>query len=281
MRIVKDINNMQRICLSLRQQGKSIGFVPTMGALHAGHLSLIKKARLDNDVAVVSIFVNPKQFGPKEDFKLYPRNLSNDALLCKKQGVDIIFSPNADNVYSQGYKTHVFVERLSHLLCGEYRTGHFQGVTTIVNKLFNIVGPDIAYFGQKDAQQAIIIKQMVRDLNLPVKIKVMPIIREPDGLAMSSRNKYLSDRERIDAAVLHQALLAASNAIKHGLDSPVKVVSLIRRMIGKIKSARIQYVRIVDINNLMPVERIKDRVLIAVAVSFGKTRLIDNIIVKP
>jgi len=270
---------MQRIVQDLRRRKKTIGFVPTMGALHTGHLSLIKQACKENDIVIVSIFVNPAQFGSGEDFRRYPRNLKVDALLCRNEGVDFIFYPDAADVYPKGYKTYVIVEQLSDVLCGKFRPGHFKGVATIVTKLFNIVQPDIAYFGQKDAQQAVIIQQMVKDLNMSLKIKVLPIIREPDGLAMSSRNAYLSEQERKDAAVLHQALRKAQDLIKRGTTNPSKIILAMRRIIRRKESARIQYIEIVDPDELKPVKKIKDRVLIALAVYVGKTRLIDNLII--
>ena len=281
MKIIRSIKNMQRIARDLKRDGKSVGFVPTMGALHNGHLSLIKQATKENDFLIVSIFVNPTQFGPGEDFRRYPRSLKTDALLCKSQGVDIIFYPDAGQIYPKGYKTYILVEELSNILCGKFRPGHFKGVATIVVKLFNIVQPDIAYFGQKDAQQAVIIQQMVRDFNLPIKIKVLPIIREPDGLAMSSRNSYLSFKERADATVLYKSLGKAKAMIKQGIINPSRIILVLRKMILKKKTARIQYIKIVDLNELKPVKRIQGKVLVALAVWIGRTRLIDNIIITP
>ena len=214
MKIIRGIIPMQKLCGRLKAEGRKIGFVPTMGALHEGHLALIRKARKENDTLVVSIFVNPAQFGPKEDFKRYPRSLTRDSLLCKKCGVDIIFSPAVSSIYPKGYRTYVRVEGLSEVLCGAFRKGHFRGVATVVAKLFNIVQPDRAYFGQKDAQQCVIIKKMCRDLNMPLDIKVLPTVRGPGGLALSSRNAYLSPEERKDALVLFQALSKAKELIK-------------------------------------------------------------------
>jgi len=281
MRIIRDIKNMQRISRDLRQQDKSIGFVPTMGALHVGHLSLVRQARKENDSVIVSIFVNPTQFGPKEDFRRYPRNLKVDAYLCKKEGVDIIFYPDICQIYPQGYKTYVLVENLSDFMCGKTRPGHFKGVATIVTKLFNIIQPDIAYFGQKDAQQAIIIQRMVRDLNMPNKIRVMPIIRESDGLAMSSRNSYLNVRERGDATVLYEALEKAKIMIREGIINSAKIILAMRNIIKKRKTAQIQYIEVVDLKELRPVKKVQGKVLVALAVKIGKTRLVDNIIAKP
>lgn len=261
----------------MHRRGKGIGFVPTMGYLHEGHLSLIRRARKENDYLVISVFVNPTQFGPKEDFKRYPRNFSRDKKLSKLSGVDAIFYPQAKDMYPDGYKTFVTVEHLSNVLCGASRPGHFQGVCTVVNKLFNIVQPDVAYFGQKDAQQAIIIKRMVKDFNLPLKIKVLPIVREEDGLAMSSRNTYLSKQQRQEAIILYYSLQAAVGMIQSGYKAPREIIAQMRKMIKSRRSSRIDYIKIVDFYSLKEVKKIKGRLLIAVAVFFGKTRLIDNV----
>jgi len=265
----------------MHQRGQTIGFVPTMGALHIGHLSLIRKARGENDKVVVSIFVNPTQFGPKEDYRRYPRNLKLDSHLCRKEGADVIFYPAVRQMYPVDYKTYVVVQDLSDCLCGKFRPGHFKGVATVVTKLINIVSPDVAYFGQKDAQQAIIIKKMAEDLNLAVKIKIMPTIREKDGLAMSSRNTYLSPSERKDAVVLYQALRLAADLIRQGNRNSLDIIRKMRQLINKRRSAKIQYISIVCPQDLKPVDKIKGEVLIALAVFIGKTRLIDNIIVSP
>jgi pantoate--beta-alanine ligase len=258
---------------------KTIGFVPTMGALHEGHLTLMRQARRENDFVVVSIFVNPAQFGPREDFKKYPRSLKQDAILCRKKGVDIIFYPDIKEMYPVNYKTYVEVSNLSDCLCGKFRPGHFRGVATIVAKLFNIVSPDIAYFGQKDAQQAIIIQKMVLDLNMPLKIKIVPTVRNEDGLALSSRNLYLNPRERKDALIIYQALSLAQDLIRKGNTKSTSIIQKMRQLISSKKSARVQYIAIVDIEDLKPVQRIRDKVIIALAVYMGKTRLIDNIII--
>lgn len=279
MKIIRNVRDMCEFSRKTRLKGKTIGFVPTMGALHQGHLSLIKQSRKDSDITVVSIFVNPIQFGPREDFKKYPRNLERDTALCQKAGVDAIFYPKARTFYPVQYKTYVTVEDLSDVLCGRFRPGHFQGVATVVTKLFNIVQPDTAYFGQKDAQQALIIKRLVRDLNMPVRIKVLPTIREQDGLAKSSRNVYLTNKERKDAAVLYQALCLAKNLVKQGRRDTVEIIRQMRQLINKKKTAKIQYISIVDLNNLRPVSKIKGRVLLALAVYIGKVRLIDNAII--
>ena len=262
-----------------RSKRKTIGFVPTMGALHAGHLSLMRVARRENDVVVVSIFVNPLQFGPQEDFRRYPRDMKRDFRLCLKEGVDVIFFPDVRQMYPKEYKTQVTVEGLSDRLCGEFRPGHFKGVATVVAKLFNIVGPNIAYLGQKDAQQALIIAKLAEDLNMPLKVKIMPTVRERDGLAMSSRNIYLKPEERKDACVLYQALSLARELIKQGHEDCAYVIKKMRQLIQTKKTCRIQYVAIVDTKSLQSLKIIKKGALIALAVKIGSTRLIDNIIV--
>ncbi|MFH1656075.1 MAG: pantoate--beta-alanine ligase [Candidatus Omnitrophota bacterium] len=280
MKIVRSAREMQRLSTDLRIKGKSIGFVPTMGYLHEGHLSLMRRARKDCDVSIISIFVNPAQFGPSEDYRKYPRDLNRDERLAKSAGVDILFSPSAKEIYPDKYFTYVNVEQLADSLCAASRPGHFRGVATIVAKLFNIVQPEIAYFGQKDAQQVRIIQQMVNDLNLPIKIKILPIVRESDGLVLSSRNKYLSPKEREDALVLSQSLKKARTMINKGVRSSNKIISMIRGLISKKKLAKINYISCVNFTNLKSVKTIKKNTLIALAVRIGKTRLIDNIIVK-
>ena len=250
-----------------------------MGYLHEGHLSLARQARRDTDIVVMSIFVNPAQFAPQEDLKKYPRDLKRDVKLARGVGVNVIFYPSIKAMYPDGYKTYVEVRELSNILCGKSRPGHFKGVATVVAKLFNITACDTAYFGQKDAQQALIIKKMAQDLNMPLKIKVMPIIRENDGLAMSSRNKYLSPQERQEAVILHKALLLAKSLIRQGYKGSRYLISRMKDVIREKKSARIDYIDIVDAQDLSPVKTIKGRVLIALAVWIGKTRLVDNIII--
>jgi len=249
-----------------------------MGFLHEGHLSLIRRAKKDTDRVVVSIFVNPMQFGPKEDLKKYPRDLNRDLRLCRKEGVDIVFIPNAKTIYANGFSTYVDVGNLTETLCGASRPGHFKGVATVVAKLFNIVQPDIAYFGQKDAQQAIVIKKMVEDLNMTIKIKVMPIIREKDGLAMSSRNLYLSPQERKQAPSLYRSLKLAKSLYRNGERNSKNIKKSMRNEILKHPHVKIDYVSIVDMKKLKPLNRISNKVLVAVAAKIGKTRLIDNTI---
>ncbi|MBM3246737.1 MAG: pantoate--beta-alanine ligase, partial [Candidatus Omnitrophica bacterium] len=247
---------MQELAKGIRRKGRSIGFVPTMGALHQGHLSLIRKARRENDFVVASIFVNPAQFGPGEDFKRYPRVLRHDAYLCKGAGADVIFYPAAKDIYPDNYQTYVLVEDLSGVLCGKFRPGHFRGVATVVAKLFNIVQPDTAYFGQKDAQQAIIIRKMAQDLHIPLRIKVMPTAREKDGLAMSSRNAYLDKSQRRDAAVLYRALKLSRDLIRQGKRNSKEIIRRMRQLISQKKNCRVQYISIVDLENLKPVAEI-------------------------
>jgi pantoate--beta-alanine ligase len=278
MKLIRDPREIQAEIKRLKLKKKTVGFVPTMGALHEGHLSLIRRCRRDNDIVVVSIFVNPAQFGPREDFRRYPRPIGKDIRICKKTGVDFIFYPAASSMYPAGFKTYVYVEQMSNLLCGKSRLGHFRGVATVVAKLFNIVNPDNAYFGQKDSQQAAIIKRMVGDLNFPVKITVMPTVRERNGLAMSSRNTYLSNAERNDALVLSEALKLAKKMIVSGVRDTAKIVSAMRRLISSKKSAKIDYLAIVNPLNLRAVKHISGACLLAVAVWIGKTRLIDNAI---
>lgn len=278
MKVYKSIKPLVREIDSLKKKEKTVGFVPTMGFLHEGHLSLIRRARKDTDCVVVSIFVNPIQFGPKEDFKKYPRDLKRDLALSKKSGVDIVFFPRVEFMYPKGFSTYVSVEGLTESLCGFSRPGHFKGVTTVVAKLFNIVKPDIAYFGQKDAQQAIVIKKMAEDLNMPVKIKMMPIVREKDGLAMSSRNVYLSPCQRRQALSLYKSLKLARKLYRKGEKNPKKIIAGMRGEILKEKAAEIDYLSIVDLDRLKDVSKVLKKSLVAVAVKIGNTRLIDNVI---
>lgn len=279
MKVIRNIHQMYQFSRKAGLKGKTIGFVPTMGALHKGHLSLIRQAHRENDIVVVSIFVNPAQFGAKEDFKHYPRPIKKDITLCKEEGVDFIFYPTASRMYPDGFRTYVDVEELSDCLCGESRPGHFKGVATVVTKLFNIVLPDVAYFGQKDAQQAVIIKKMLYDLNMPVKIKVLPTVREKDGLALSSRNVYLNERERKDAVVLFNSLNLARDLINRGVRDTAKIIGLMKQLIYKKKSAKIDYISIVDTDNLKPLKKISAKALVALAVWIGKMRLIDNMVI--
>ncbi len=279
MELIKDISMMQNRCREEKLKGRKIGFVPTMGALHKGHLALIQKAREDCDFVVVSIFVNPTQFGAGEDFERYPRDLSKDLRLCEEEGVDVVFAPSVQDMYPEDFSTWVEVKgRLTETLEGSFRPGHFRGVTTVVAKLFNIVSPDVSYFGRKDYQQALIVKKMVRELNIATQIVLLPTVREEDGLASSSRNKYLSDEERKKARVLYRSLLRAKTEIEDGEDNPSRIISSMEDLIREEGPLRIDYIAIVDPDTLEPVERIEGKVLIAIAAQVGKTRLIDNII---
>jgi pantoate--beta-alanine ligase len=280
MQIISNIKQMQAWSKRAKRRDKNIGFVPTMGYLHQGHLSLMRRARAENDCLVVSIFVNPAQFGPKEDFRRYPRNSARDKRLARLSGVDVLFCPRTKSMYPVGYRSYVNVEGLSDFLCGASRPGHFRGVTSVVLKLFNIISPDAAYFGQKDAQQAIIVKRMTDDLNLAIKIQVLPIVREKDGLAMSSRNAYLNSRQRKDALILYNSLQTAVDMIQSNEKDPRRIIIKMRKMIKSRNSTRIDYVRIVDIDTLKDVNIISGSLLICLAVFFGKTRLIDNVIVR-
>jgi pantoate--beta-alanine ligase len=280
MMIIKTIKEMKTVLAFHRAQMKIIGFVPTMGYLHQGHLSLIRRARQSSDIVVISIFVNPTQFGPQEDLALYPRDLKRDEELAEQEGVDYIFYPDVSEMYPEGYKTYVLVEELSKKMSGASRPGHFRGVTTIVLKLFNIIQPHYAYFGQKDAQQAIIIRRMVEDLNLDVKIEVAPIVREADGLAMSSRNSYLNAKERKAALVLHHALNLAQKLIKQGERNSAAIISQMEKLISQESLASIDYISIVDNRDLQELALINKEALIALAVYIGKTRLIDNITIQ-
>ncbi len=277
MKVVTSVAGMKALSRQWRAEGKKIGFVPTMGYLHEGHLSLVRESKKRADVTVVSIFVNPAQFGPAEDFKKYPRDLEKDAAYLAKGGVDGLFHPAAAEIYPPGYKTYVEVRGLQDRLCGKSRPGHFQGVATVVLKLFEIVEPDIAFFGAKDAQQVLIIEKMAADLDLDVEVVTCPLVREPDGLALSSRNAYLSPEERKAALVLSISLRWAERAVAAGERDAAKVIGGIRSVIEAEPLARIDYVEAVEPANLEPVADVRGDVLIALAVFIGSTRLIDNI----
>ena len=262
-----------------RSQEEQIGLVPTMGFLHEGHLSLVRQARADSNFVVVSIFVNPSQFGPAEDFDTYPRDFDRDCRLLEAEGVDLLFAPAVEEMYPKGNTTFVEVTgNLTKGLCGASRPGHFRGVTTVVSKLFNVVGPHRAYFGQKDAQQLAVIKRLASDLNWGIEIVGMPIIREADGLAMSSRNRKLTPEERRSATLLYRALQLAKARIEAGERNAERVMGIIREIIGKEKLARIDYIEIVSLNDFEPVNQIEGEILIALAVFIGETRLIDNLL---
>ena len=269
---------MQAISRELRRSGKRIGFVPTMGALHDGHLSLVRSARKLSDAVVVSIFVNPLQFGPSEDFSKYPRTLESDSKKLEAERVDLLFAPTTEEMYPKGALTSVYVEGLSERLDGRSRPGHFQGVTTVVAKLFEIVRPDRAYFGQKDAAQVAVLRKMVHDLNMDVEVMVCPIVRESDGLAMSSRNVYLTPAQRKQALVLHRALLRVQTMADRGDKSAASLREHGIQVIAEEPAAKLDYFEIVDPNTLEPVTDVSRGALVAVAAWVGSTRLIDNVV---
>jgi pantoate--beta-alanine ligase len=279
MEVADTITRVRSLVEAAHRQGKKIGLVPTMGALHAGHVSLIEAAVGDCDFVVVSIFVNPTQFGPGEDLDNYPKPFEADLDICEKAGVDLVFAPSAEQMYPEQNLAWVTVEKLTEPLCGRGRPIHFRGVATVCTKLFNIVGPDVAYFGQKDAQQAIVIKRMVADLNMPLEIVVCPTVREPSGLAVSSRNKYLSDRQREEAANIHKSLEECRRLIEAGETQAARATAKVRALLQEVPSMEIEYVEIVDAETLESIEQISGRVLVAVAVRIGVARLIDNIVV--
>jgi pantoate--beta-alanine ligase len=281
MDIIKLPEEMQRLALFLKRSGKTIGFVPTMGFLHEGHLSLMRTARGRCDVLVVSIFVNPAQFGPNEDLAAYPRDFERDEARCEGEGVDIVFYPEPGNMYAADASVWVDEEALSGGLCGASRPGHFRGVCTVVAKLFNLVQPDMAVFGEKDAQQLRIIERMVRDLNFPVKMVRGPIVREPDGLAMSSRNKYLTALQRQNALCLRQSLDHAADLVAQGVSDVAVLRKGIATLIARAPEAEIDYIEFVDDASLAPVDAVEDKTLVALAVRFGSTRLIDNVVLVP
>ena len=279
MKIVKTIDEVREIVRDWRREGLSVGLVPTMGYLHEGHKSLIVKAAAENDRVVVSDFVNPTQFGPNEDFESYPRDIDADAKLCEEAGASIIFNPDAEEMYVDPL-CFVDMDKITKVLCGKSRPIHFKGVCTVVSKLFNIVTPDRAYFGQKDAQQLCVIRKMVKDLNFGIEIVGCPIIREEDGLAKSSRNTYLNPEERQAALCLSRALKTGREMIDGGEKDAAKVVSAIKAEINKEALARIDYVEMVDLNSLETIDEVKAPLLTAMAVYIGKTRLIDNFIIE-
>jgi pantoate--beta-alanine ligase len=280
MKIITTIEQMLEHSLRLRDQGDRIGFVPTMGFLHEGHLSLMRKAREDNHALVVSIFVNPTQFGPGEDYSSYPRDLEKDASLCREVGCDVLFTPGADEMYPQGNVTTVSVTGLTEALCGASRPEHFDGVTTVVSKLFNIVRPHRSYFGLKDYQQYRVILRMVQDLNMNIDVIGLPTVREEDGLAMSSRNAYLYDDERSGALSLSRSLDAAREMVREGTRDPRAIEEKVTGIIGSESVTRIDYVSVVNADDLSPLSTIEGRALLALAVFVGDARLIDNTVLE-
>lgn len=280
MKIFKTIEEIRSYLSKVRQEGKTIGLVPTMGYLHQGHLSLVHEAKLRCDIVVVSIFVNPTQFGPNEDYQTYPRDLTRDAALVADAGVAAIFSPAAEEMYPRGFSSFVDVTGVSETLCGASRPGHFRGVATVVSKLFNIIRPDLAFFGRKDFQQVLVIRRMAEDLNMAIKIVDVPIVREEDGLALSSRNVYLSEAERKAALVLHRSLNMARDKVKEGERSINQLRELVIKKIASEPLANIDYVEVLSIPDLKPLAVLESNALLALAVRFGKTRLIDNTILE-
>lgn len=281
MQVARSIAECRAAVAAARRAGRRITLAPTMGALHAGHVSLFRAAAGDRAFVVVSIFVNPTQFGPHEDFSRYPRDEAGDLAACRGAGVELAFLPTAAEMYPPGATTTVRVAELSHGLCGPLRPGHFEGVATVVAKLLNIVQPDAAYFGQKDAQQLAIIRRMVRDLDMPIEIVGCPTVREADGLALSSRNAYLSPQQRRQATCLHRALSAAAERAAAGERDAAALIAGMRQVIEAAGPSQIEYVSIVDPETLTPVERIERVALAALAVRIGATRLIDNIVLSP
>jgi pantoate--beta-alanine ligase len=278
MKICTTIVEMRALSRAVRPERRRLGFVPTMGALHEGHLSLVRAAKASCDVVAASIFVNPKQFGPNEDFGAYPRTFERDQSLLEQEGVELLFAPQVEEMYPPGEVTSVTVEELSGKLDGRSRPGHFQGVTTVVSKLFHIVEPDAAFFGQKDAAQVAILRRMVRDLNFPVEIVVCPIVREPGGLAMSSRNAYLDSQQRKRALVLHRALMAVKKVTDHGERNAARLLATAREELGLESLVRLDYLEIVNPDSLDAVEDISQGAVMVVAAFVGTTRLIDNIV---
>ncbi len=279
MEIATTIAQVRAWVSKTRAAGKTVGFVPTMGALHVGHVSLIQAAAARCDSVVVSIFVNPTQFSPGEDFEKYPRPFEKDLAICQQHGVDAVFAPGRREMYPRENLTWVTVEKVSEPLCGRFRPGHFRGVATVCTKLFNVVGADAAFFGQKDAQQVAVIQRMVADLNLPLEIVVCPTVREPDGLAMSSRNQYLSPQERKEATVIYRSLQRSAELIRGGETAVARITEQMREVLGQVPALQVEYVSIVDAASLEDLPRVQGKVLAVVAGRLGSTRLIDNIVV--
>jgi len=278
---VRKVKSLRRIIKNVRRTGKRIGFVPTMGALHEGHLSLIRRGRKESDFLAVSVFVNPTQFGPGEDFERYPRRLARDRHLLEEEGVDLLFAPDVSEMYPEGFSTYVVQEKLTEVLCGRSRPVHFRGVTTIVTKLLNLLEPDRVYFGQKDYQQSVVIRRMVKDLNIDTRVVVCPTVRERGGLAVSSRNDYLSQEERKKALCVYEALKVARSLAREGQRDCRKIIDAMKRRVLQEKGVRIDYVSIVDPETLEELSMLEGKAVAAVAVWVGKTRLIDNARIYP
>ena len=281
MEIIRRPHLMQQMALSLKRDRTKIAFVPTMGYLHSGHLSLVRRANQLGQVTIVSIFVNPTQFGPSEDFERYPRDLARDSELLKELDADIIFAPDPLDIFPEGFSTYIENTPLGGILCGKSRPGHFKGVTTVVGKLFNLVYPDFAVFGQKDYQQCTLIKRMVRDLNIPVEIVICPTVRESDGLAMSSRNIYLNPEERKAALILQKSLQSLQKLADGGERNAEKLLHAVIETLAKEPLARLDYAHLVDAATLEPLEKLDRKAVALLAVLVGKTRLIDNLLLEP
>ena len=281
MQVITQIGQLKQIIYTAKREGKTIGLVPTMGYLHEGHLTLMRRARQEQGLVIATLFVNPLQFGPQEDYADYPRDLERDCRLAESTGIDVLFAPSVDEMYPAGngkILSFVDVEQITATLCGASRPGHFRGVATVVTKLFNIAEADVAYFGQKDAQQVAVIRRMTEDLNMNVKIVAVPIVREPDGLAMSSRNKYLAPAQRQAALVLSLSLERAASLLAAGERDSALILAAVRELIDQQPLAEIDYVSLVDPLSLAAIERVEQQALLALAVKFGKTRLIDNML---
>lgn len=281
MQVIKQIEQLKQVVRDVKRQGKTVGLVPTMGYLHEGHLTLMRRARQEQGLVIATLFVNPLQFGPQEDYADYPRDLARDCELAESTGIDVLFAPAVDEMYPAGNGktlTFVDVEKITASLCGASRPGHFRGVATVVTKLFNIAEADVAYFGQKDAQQVAVIRRMAEDLNMNVKIVAVPIVRESDGLAMSSRNKYLDSAQRQAALVLSRSLERAATLLAAGERDSSLIVATVRDLISQEPLAEIDYVSLVDPLTMEALDRVEARALLALAVKFGKTRLIDNML---
>lgn len=278
--VIESVSEMREFISQAKQQGKKVGLVPTMGALHEGHLTLMGEARSCCDIVVASIFVNPTQFGPNEDYGAYPRTWQADLAACQRAGVDVVFHPSVAEMYPEGWGTWVNVEGITEKLCGKTRPGHFRGVTTVVTKLFNIVQPNKAFFGQKDAQQVVVLMKLVRDLNMDVEVHMVPIVRDPDGLAKSSRNSYLTPEQRTAALVLSHSLRLARRLVMQGVRDCQLIISEVRTTIRKEPLADLEYVEIYSFPELQEITAINGKALLAVAGRFGTTRLIDNSILE-
>ncbi|HUU70557.1 MAG TPA: pantoate--beta-alanine ligase [Planctomycetota bacterium] len=281
MQVIHTCREMSEFSTKARKAGQTIGFVPTMGALHEGHYSLMRRARAENDAVVASIFVNPTQFGPNEDLAKYPRTFDQDLAGCEKAGVSVVFAPTPAEMYPAGFDTYVTQDRLTGVMCGASRPGHFRGVLTVCCKLFNVVSPDVAYFGQKDYQQCQVIKRMVADLCMALRIEVCPTVREPDGLAMGSRNRYLSYAERFDAVCLYRALKLAEQLAADGETAVHAIIDAMEGVIREVPSATVDYITIADAESLQPLETLQGSAVAALAVKIGATRLIDNVLIGP